>query len=254
MARKDLDKLNSRLETLREASRRACKRVLKNRSDVVAVYVVGSVARGNIHEKSDVDMGVLVEHGDKPERENIELGCSVDIVYVPLHLWKEKLYHGVGSEWEIDASNIVDSLILYDPNRLIQNTKTELKAYPEEKRKQSILHAFDRMGWFGEAVWYHYLKKNYDVESVFSKLFALEALKILFPLNRVYLKGDKYIFEQVGDLQEKPLGFLEKCLSLLWFKSQDVNHDEATWIINTDSEIKKIMDAKVRSLELDLTK
>ena len=242
-------KCAGRLETLREASRRVCKRVLQERSDVVAVFVVGSVARGNIHEQSDVDMAVLIEHGDHPKRENFkELGCNVDIVYAPLHLWKERLYHGMGSTWEIDASNIVDSLVLYDPNGLIQKTKRELEVYPEEKRRENILQVYHEMGWFGEAVRYNYLKKNYDDESIFSKFFAMQALKILFPLNRVYLKSEKQIFEQVEDLQEKPPNYLQKCLSLLWFKSQNVNHDEATWIINTVSEINKAIEAKIRQL------
>ena len=100
------------------------------------------------------------------------------------------------------------------------------------------------MGWFENAIEYHYLKKSYDIESVFSKMFAMEALRILFPLNRVYLKGDKYIFEQVKDLREKPPDFLEKCLSLLWFKSQNVKYNEATWIIDTVSEIMKIVEEK----------
>jgi len=255
MAGKDVDKLSSKLATLREASRLVCERVLKNRSDIIAVYVVGSVARGNIHEQSDVDMCVLTKHGDNPERENyIELSCSVDVVYAPLHLWKERLYHGVGSEWEIDASNIVDSLILYDPDGFIQKTKKELETYPEEKRRKNILQIYDKMGWFGEAVWYHFTNKNYDIESIFSKFYAMQALKILFPLNQVYLKSDKHIFKQVEELKEKPANYLQKCLSLLWFKNQDVNHDEATWIINSVSETKKDIESKVRSLLPGVTK
>jgi len=83
-------KCAGRLETLREASRRVCKCVLQKRSDVVAVCVVGSVARGNIHEKSDVDMSVLTEQGDRPERETFEeLGCSIDFVYAPVHYGKK---------------------------------------------------------------------------------------------------------------------------------------------------------------------
>ena len=241
--------MNSRLETLREASRNACRRILEKRSGVVAIYVVGSVARGNIHEQSDVDMSVLIEHGDNPEREKFEeLGCSVDIVYAPLHLWKERLYSSIGSEWEIFASNIVYSLILYDPNGLIKKTKKELEVYPEEKKKQNILQIYDKMGWFSEAVWHHYLKKNYDIESVFSKFFAMQALKILFPLNQVYLKSDKHIFEQVEELKEKPPNFIEKCLSLMWFKNQNVKYDEATWIINTVSDINKAAGTRIRSL------
>jgi len=229
-----------------------CKCVLQKRPDVVAVCVVGSVARGNIHEKSDVDICVLIEQGDRPERETFEeLGCSVDIVYAPVHLWKEKLRRGVGSGWEIDASNIVDSLILYDPSGLIQETKRELKVYPEEKRRENILQVYHEMGWFGEALRYNYLKKNYDAESIFSKFFAMQALKILFPLNRVYLKSEKQIFEQVKELQEKPTHYLEKCLSLLWFKSQNVNYDEATWVINTVSEINRAIEARVRQLVQD---
>jgi predicted nucleotidyltransferase len=244
--RKSLDKLNCRLETLREASRRASKHILKKRTDIVAICVVGSVARGNIHENSDVDMFVLVESGDKPERESVqELDCKVDIVYIPFRLWKERLYRGIGSMWEIEVSNILDSLILYDRDGFIQESKREFKIYPDEKRRMSILHIFQQMGWFENTVKYHYLKKNYDIESVFSKIFAIEALRILFPLNRVYLKGDKYIFEQVKDLREKPPDFLEKCLSLLWFKSQNVNYNEATWIIDTVSEIMKIVEEQI---------
>ena len=109
MTRKS-DKLRSRLEVLREASRLASKRVLENRSDVIAVYVVGSVARGNIHEKSDVDIMVLIEQGDDFEGESLEVSsCSVDISYVPLRLWKEELYERCGSAWEVEvASRSID--------------------------------------------------------------------------------------------------------------------------------------------------
>ena len=94
-----------------------------------------------------------------------------------------------------------------------------------------------------------YLKGNYDIESIFSKLFTIEALRILFPLNRVYLKGDKYLFEQVKNLKTPP-GFLEKCFSLLWFKSRDVKREEAIWIVNTVSEIRKTLEKEINSLNI----
>jgi len=87
------------------------------------------------------------------------------------------------SDWEIDASNIVDSLILYDPNDLIQKTKKELEKYPEEKRRKNILQNYDKMGCFGEAVRYHFTNKNYNIESIFSKFYAMQALKILVAFN-----------------------------------------------------------------------
>ncbi len=80
-------------------------------------------------------------------------------------------------------SNILDSIVLYDPSGLIRGIKQKFRVYPEEKRRENILHHFHRMGWFENAVKYHYFKKNYDIESIFSKLFAIEALRILFPLN-----------------------------------------------------------------------
>jgi len=249
MLQKGPGKLSNRLETLRKASKRACKQVLGKRSDVLAVYIVGSVARGNIHEKSDVDMMVVVEDGGDSEREDLEmLGCSVDIFYVPLKLWKEELHDSWGSEWEVEASSIVDSLVLHDPKGLVQKTKKELETYPEEKRRKGIRNIRDKMAHFSEAVWYHYVNRNYDTEPIFSKLYAMQALRILFPLNKVYLKGDKYIFKQVEELEERPPDYLEGCLSLLHFKSQNVNRSEATWIINTVSETKEAIEAKIRSL------
>jgi len=193
-------------------------------------------------------MIVLIEHGDDFKEERFkDLGCSVDIFYVPLKLWEEELYYSWGSEWEVEASSVVDSLVFYDPNGLIQKAKEELRAYPEEKRRKGIRQIHDKMISFSEAVWYHYVNKNYDIESIFSKFYAMQALKILFPLNRVYLKGDKFIFKQVEELRETPPNYLQKCLNLLWFKSQKVNYNEATWIINTVSETKEVVEAKIRS-------
>ena len=105
---------------------------------------------------------------------------------------------------------------------------------------------------FGEAVWYHWSNRNYDVESIFSKLYAMQALGILFPLNRVYLRGDKFIFEQIAELEEKPSDYQQRCLSLLWFKSQGVNYGEATWIINTVSETAEDVRSMLRQQGLDI--
>jgi len=196
-----LNYLGERLKILKKASQHVCERLVKSRRDIVAVFVVGSVARGDIHEASDVDMCILVSGEDKPKRESIQkLGCKVDITYVPLRLWMERLRRDVGSMWEINASSILDSIILYDPTGLVQRIKQELSVYPKGERKENILHHLHMMGWYENAVKHHYLRKNYDVESIFSKLFAIEALRILFPLNCVYLRGDKYLFEQVKDL------------------------------------------------------
>lgn len=248
-----MDKLNKRLEALREAGQRVCRRLLEARFDIVAIIIVGSVARGNIHENSDVDLCVLVRHGEHPERERIrELNCDVEVVYTPLRLWRERLYRGLGSMWEIELSNIMDSLVLYDPYGIVREVKERFKTYPEEKRRMNILEVFHKMGWYKEAVRYHYLKGNYNIQSVFSKMYVIEVLKILFPLNRVYLKGEKHLFEQVKKLKDIPPGLLEKCLSLLWFKSQDVKREEATWILETVSYIWRLIDDKIHSSEPDL--
>lgn len=93
-------KLRNRLEKLREASQLTYKRIIEKRSDIVAVYVVGSVARGNIHEKSDIDMVCLIKQGSVSERESIKvLGCSADVFYVPIKLWKEEFNSRSGSDW-----------------------------------------------------------------------------------------------------------------------------------------------------------
>jgi len=153
--------------------------------------------------------------------------------------------------WEINAANIRDSIVLYDPTGLVQRVKRELSVYPERKRRENILYHLHMMGWYENAVKYHYIMKNYDIESIFSKLFAIEALRILFPLNRVYLKGDKYLFEQVKDLKA-PDDYLEMCFSLLWFKSRDVSPKEAAWILDTVLKVRKMAEKEVRQLGLKL--
>lgn len=244
-------KLRNRFEELREASQLACNRIVKKRSDVVAIYVVGSVARGNVHEKSDIDVMCMVKKGNAPERESIKvMGCNADVFYVPIKLWKEEFDGRSGSDWEIEASSIMDSLVLYDPSGFIREIKEELMVYPEEKQRMSIKLTYERMASHSHAVGYHYMNKGYDIESIFSKLYAMEALKILFPLNKVYLNDYKHIFEQLAELREKPPDYLRKCLSLLWSKSRDVNRDQATRIANNVWETQKAIRAKIRSLGL----
>lgn len=114
----------------------------------------------------------------------------------------------------------------------------------------SIKLTYERMASHSEAVGYHYMNKGYDIESIFSKLYAMEALKILFPLNRVYLNDHKHIFEQLAELREKPPDYLQRCLSLLRSKSRDVNRDQATRIANNVWKTQKAIRAKMRSLEL----
>jgi len=250
---------SQRLELMREAGHRACEKILEVRSDIITIYIVGSVARGDIHGKSDLDVVAVKEQGDYEEErmsssmllgEVKESGFSIDIFYIPRHLWEEELYHSWGSEWEVEASSIVDALILYDPKGIMEKAKQDFKSYPVEMRRRSIENIFNRLRNFGEAVWYHYVNTNYDAEAIFSKFYAMEALRILFPINHVYLKADKYIFKQLEQLERKPPNYLEKCLDLLWFKSQNVNHDEATWIINTVSETRKAIENEIRSLGL----
>jgi len=244
-------KLRNRLGALREASELACERIIKKRSDVTAVYVVGSVARGNVHGESDIDMMCLVKQEKISRRENMKvMGCSADIFYVPIKLWKEEFDGRSGSDWEIEASSVVDSLVLHDPSGFIRKAKEELMVYPEERRRMNISLTYDRITGFSEAVWYHYMSRSYDIESIFSKLYAMEALRILFPLNRVYLKDHKHMFEQMEGLPEKPLGYVRKCLGLLRSKSQGVNRDQARRIINDVWKTKRAIKAKMSSLEL----
>ncbi len=244
--------LDERLKALRKIAQNICEELVRDRRDIIAVLVVGSVARGNVHEESDIDMCVLTKEGDKPKREFMsKSGFKADIVYVPLKLWMERLWRDIGSMWEINVSNILDSIVLYDPTGLVKRIKKEFSKYPEEKRKQNILYHFHMMGWYQNSAKYHYLKGNYDIESIFSKLFAIEALKILFPLNGVYLKGDKYLFEQVKNLKA-PSGYLKKCFDLLWFRTKGINHEEATWIMNTISEIMDIAKEEVMRFGLKI--
>lgn len=248
---KSAGKLKNRLEELREASQLACERIIKKRSDIVAVYVVGSVARGNVHWESDIDMVCLIKQGGVSERERIKvLDCSADVFYFPIKLWKEEFDGRSGSDWEIEASSVVDSLVLHDPNGFIRKAKEGLLVFPEERRRMNTRLTYDRMTGFSEAVGYHYMSRSYDIESIFSKLYAMEALRILFPLNRVYLKDHKRMFEQLEGLPEKPLGYVRKCLGLLRFKSQDVKRDQARRIINDVWKTKRAIKAKMLSLGL----
>jgi len=85
-----LNCLNDRLKIMRRAGQYVCERLVKSRRDIIAVLIVGSVARGNIRETSDIDMCVIVNEGDKPQRENIqELDYKVDVVLCSLEALDE---------------------------------------------------------------------------------------------------------------------------------------------------------------------
>ena len=235
---------------MREIAKSICGRILEKRSDVVAVYIVGSVARGDIHEQSDIDIEALINQEDFEGEEFKEGSFDVGIAYIPLKLWKKQLYSDIGSEWENNAAAVVDALILHDPNGLVEKAKKDFRPYPEEKRRSNTKTILDRLNNITESVWYHWVNKNYDIESIFSKFYAMDALRILFPINKVYLKADKFLFKQLGELQHKPDEYVEKCLDLLHFRSKNVRRSEAAWIINRVSETKKTIENMINEMGL----
>ena len=123
-----------------EMAQQYVQEMLEQRDDIVAAFVVGSVARGDATEASDIDLGLIVEGqaGEEPQRGGID--AWREGVYIEAALVPRRRYDDVENvlQHQFAATHMNDGLILYDPRGTFTRVQDGVRAaYMQPKHLQS---------------------------------------------------------------------------------------------------------------------
>lgn len=205
---------SDRLVDMRRVAERIAQDLLTRLgSQVEAVMVEGSVARGDIHEHSDIDLVVFLDPvGLSKGRasglslaESLEVrGYHVDIGYGLLDDALAELSQLYGPDWEKQSSFFGDALILYDREGRLARAKRQNRFFSKKMRQRNAKRVYDNMLDLDEAAGTAWRLGNYREASIFCSMYAERCLRIVFPLFGRKSCVDKRLLEHAVSLIDDP--------------------------------------------------
>ena len=104
--------------------------MLEKRDDIVGAFVVGSVARGDASEGSDIDLGLVAEGMESEVLERAGIDTWRDGVYIEAALAPVEQYADVNKVLldKYAATQMNDALILYDPEGILARVQEGVRA------------------------------------------------------------------------------------------------------------------------------
>ena len=113
-----------------EMAKQYVQEMLEKRDDIVGAFVVGSVARGDATETSDIDLGLIIDGLKSDEILRGGVDAWRDGVYIELGLEPKNHYDDVERVLQnpFAATHMKDALILHDPTGLFSGIQSEVRA------------------------------------------------------------------------------------------------------------------------------
>lgn len=253
----DPNKKRDRITSLWELAEKIANE-LKSDPRIVAIWVFGSLVRGEADEFSDLDMAALVEedkfqefmmesreekwkskleaHPNSADRwgDNI---VTQDICISIDYLTLDRIFKCEWNELKnVDAilGGILSSRIMYDPKGILKGLKQELAVYPEQLRKRRILILDDGAATYAFLAEREIKRKDYVNAAYYLRIAIQQLTYLLFPLNSQYLVSKRNLLDRLRNLINVPKGFSE----LFQFVLYDLKPDETTM----NSALKSILE------------
>ena len=110
-----------------EIAKQYVEELLRQRQDIVAVWIGGSVARGEDTDRSDIDLALLVAGSGEMSRSGLDLWR--DGVYIEAGLGFQQAYADLETVLNdpFKATHINDALILYDPTGFLTHLQNAVR-------------------------------------------------------------------------------------------------------------------------------
>ncbi|MEM2926158.1 MAG: nucleotidyltransferase domain-containing protein [Candidatus Bathyarchaeia archaeon] len=136
---------------LMQIAREATQRILELRGDVMALYLAGSVARGDATPTSDIDLGAIISQWENSEV--LKPPLIIKGVQVSCRLIPRMRLLDIRRIWLEDPIlpfQILESIRLYDPENILLRLKQRLEVFSKdnhlfkEKIKRCLVFAEER--------------------------------------------------------------------------------------------------------------
>jgi hypothetical protein len=116
-------------------AREGAQRILELRRDVIALYLAGSVARGDATATSDVDLGAIIEGWE--DSELLRPPLNIEGVQISCRLIPRLRLLNIRRLWLEDPilpSQLLESITFYDPENLLVRLKARLASLAKDGR------------------------------------------------------------------------------------------------------------------------
>jgi predicted nucleotidyltransferase len=113
-----------------ELAKQYVQEMIEQRDDIVAAFVVGSVARGDADETSDIDLCLIVEGDGDQDAQPAGVAAWREGVYIEAWLEQKEMFadlHEIVSH-RFSATYMNDALILYDRTGFLANVQEAVRA------------------------------------------------------------------------------------------------------------------------------
>jgi predicted nucleotidyltransferase len=166
--------------------------------NVVAVILIGSLARGDARDDSDVDCNIVV-------KEKKEL-CDVT---------KDDLRHTIAHGNELTRWSYTSAKVLYTTDDEIEGLIKQIPAYPESRRQYNMESFASQIKMhFAYLQLAEYSKNTYLLHETAAKI-ALFSGRLILADNRVLYPNRKWYSREIQRIADKPRGFYESMCELL---------------------------------------
>ncbi len=166
--------------------------------NVVAVILIGSLARGDARDDSDVDCNILV-------KEKKEL-CDIT---------KDDLRHTIAHGNELTRWSYTSAKVLYTTDDEIEGLIKQIPVYPESRRQYNMESFASQIKMhFAYLQLAEYSKNTYLLHETAAKI-ALFSGRLILADNRVLYPNRKWYSREIQRIADKPQGFYESMCELL---------------------------------------
>ncbi|HNY21149.1 MAG TPA: nucleotidyltransferase domain-containing protein [Treponemataceae bacterium] len=166
--------------------------------NVVAVILIGSIARGDAREGSDVDYNLVV-------KERREL-CDVT---------KDDLKFTIAHGNELTRWSYTSAKVLYSTDDEIEGLIKQIPVYPENRRQYNMESFVSQIKMhFAYLQLAEYSKNTYLLHETAAKI-ALFSGRLILADNRVLYPNRKWYSREIQRIEDKPKDFYEKMRELL---------------------------------------
>ena len=166
--------------------------------NVVAVILIGSIARGDAREGSDVDYNLVV-------KERREL-CDVT---------KDDLKFTIAHGNELTRWSYTSAKVLYSTDDEIEGLIKQIPVYPENRRQYNMESFVSQIKMhFAYLQLAEYSKNTYLLHETAAKI-ALFSGRLILADNRVLYPNRKWYSREIQRIEDKPKDFHEKMCELL---------------------------------------
>ena len=192
---------------LRAIAEQLARRILRERGDVVAIAIVGSVARGEARAGSDLDIDVVVRRGRGNHVSAVVDGTIVSLSFTPRSAFARQFGEATG--WLAQRLGGLRADVLYDPGGLFPKLRDRVARLPavtyRRSAREALVEMYEYLGKLRKARW-----RGDHANLVYAAwVVGVNAIRLVALVNRRWYASENTLWTEWRSFPSLPPRFSE---------------------------------------------